>query len=203
MTSDQSSKPNQKLRWYQFSLRSLLIFVTLIAVLCSWFAVQMQHAERQREAVEVIRKKRLGVWYNYHGRVLETSLNSKAEPPGPAWLYKLLGVDLFYHVEYVFLRGEEVTNEDLEYFKELNQVAELDLGETRITDEGLEQIKGLKHLKILFLNNTKITDAGLKHLEGLHELRRLDVPGTRVTQAGIDQLKKSLPNVEIELHEYE
>lgn len=49
-----------KRRWYQFSLRTLLIFVTLFAISCSWFAVKLQQARRQREAVEKIRK-----WSDY------------------------------------------------------------------------------------------------------------------------------------------
>jgi hypothetical protein len=35
-----SMPPSQELRWYQLSLRSLIIVVTLFAVLCSWFAVK-------------------------------------------------------------------------------------------------------------------------------------------------------------------
>jgi hypothetical protein len=45
-----------KLRWFQFSLRTLLVFVTLCAIPCSWLAVKMQQAKRQREAVVAIEK---------------------------------------------------------------------------------------------------------------------------------------------------
>ena len=41
-------------RRFQFSIRSLLLFVVVVAVVCSWFAVKMQQAGRQREAVEAI-----------------------------------------------------------------------------------------------------------------------------------------------------
>ena len=50
-------------RWFQYSLRTLLIVVTLFAVLCSWFAVKMQQAKRQREAVVALRNRRARVLY--------------------------------------------------------------------------------------------------------------------------------------------
>jgi hypothetical protein len=38
--SESVEKPvKRKLRWYQYSLRTLLIVVTLFAVACSWSAV--------------------------------------------------------------------------------------------------------------------------------------------------------------------
>lgn len=44
----------QSKRRFQFGLRTLLSFVTLFAIVCSWFAVKLQQAKRQREAVEAL-----------------------------------------------------------------------------------------------------------------------------------------------------
>lgn len=49
-----SDPPKPKLRWYQFSLRTLFMFITLFAVACGWLSVKMQRARRQRETVQVI-----------------------------------------------------------------------------------------------------------------------------------------------------
>ena len=54
MTMNDSPKP--KRRWYQYSLRTLLLFMVLCAIACSWFAVKMQRVKRQQEAVEAIRE---------------------------------------------------------------------------------------------------------------------------------------------------
>lgn len=66
-------------RRYQFSLRTLLIIVTLFAVACSWFAVKMRQAKKQKEAVEAILK-----WGNnariYYDWQLGASGNA-AKPP--------------------------------------------------------------------------------------------------------------------------
>jgi hypothetical protein len=37
--TEQPANPKPKRRWYQYSLRTLLICVTLFAVACSWFAI--------------------------------------------------------------------------------------------------------------------------------------------------------------------
>jgi len=39
-----------KLRWYQYSLRSLMLLVLLAAIFMSWFAVKIKQANQQREA---------------------------------------------------------------------------------------------------------------------------------------------------------
>ena len=59
------SCPKPKRRWLQFSLRTLLVFVTLSAVACSWFVVKMQQVRRQREAVKAIMEAGGWVWYDY------------------------------------------------------------------------------------------------------------------------------------------
>ena len=82
-----TAKP--KLRWFQFSLRTLLVIVTLCAVLCSWLAVRMQQAKRERKAAAAIE--------DACGQV------GWSEPSGPAWLRTLLGDDLFHHVDSVEL----------------------------------------------------------------------------------------------------
>jgi hypothetical protein len=54
MTTTPRPKPRTR-RFLQFSLRTLLIFVLLVSIGMSWFAVKLERARRQREAVEVIR----------------------------------------------------------------------------------------------------------------------------------------------------
>jgi len=51
----QADKPRARRRWYQYSLRTLLLVMLLASVGISWFAVKMQRARKQREAVEAIR----------------------------------------------------------------------------------------------------------------------------------------------------
>jgi len=170
--ADGMTAPKPRLRWFQFSLRTLLVFVTLCAIPCSWLAVKMRQAERQRAAATAIEK--LGgyvVW---------------SEPSGPACL---LGDDFSKQIEAVYWSGKQVTDAGLENLKGLTQLQGLNLGGTKVTDTGLENLKGLNQLQWLSLGGTKVTDAGLENLEGLNQLESLNIDVTEITDAGLEHLK--------------
>lgn len=77
-------------RRFQFSLRSLLVLVVVVALPCNWLAVEMKKARRQKE-VDGIRKSEGQVSYD-SGPILPKGL---VEPNGPVWLRKLFGDDFF------------------------------------------------------------------------------------------------------------
>ena len=142
-------------RWrFQFSIRSLLVLTVAVAIPCSWLAVADQQARRQRELVNALRKLGCAVYHDYQwDRFCETGF------PGQD------GSDYFNDIRSVNCLHHEVTNQDLESLKELNQLQVLRLAETQITDAGLEKLKGLKQLKSLNLTKTRITDAGVAKLQ--------------------------------------
>ncbi|NQU23447.1 MAG: hypothetical protein HQ567_19370, partial [Candidatus Nealsonbacteria bacterium] len=51
---------------FQFSVRSLLLFVAVVAVVCSWFSVRVRQARRQREVVAAIEKDGGHAWGMSH-----------------------------------------------------------------------------------------------------------------------------------------
>jgi hypothetical protein len=183
-----NTSPKPRLRWYQYSLRSLLVLMVLVASLGSWFAVKRQQLEKQRAAVKAIGEMGGEVEYDYQ---LDGSgrLNLDAEPPGPAWLRNLLGDDFFTHVVCVYLDGSPITDAGLEHLKGLTRLKELLLNGPQVTDAGLEHLKGLTQLQFLGLNHTHVTDAGLGQLNGLTQLQWLDLDGAQVTGAGLQHLK--------------
>jgi hypothetical protein len=167
--------PKPRLRWFQFSLRTLLIVVTLAAIACSWFGVKLQQKRREREVAAEIEKSGGFVFWS--------------EPAGPDWLRKMLGDELLVHVESVGM-GIERTDAALDSLKALNQLQELSLCNSDVTDAGLENLEGLHQLQELSLANTNVSDAGLEHLRGLCHLRVLDLTGSpRFTDAGMEHLK--------------
>jgi hypothetical protein len=89
--------------WDQYSLRSLLLFVTLVAFGCSWFAVKMGQAKRQRQAVKAFKKAGGLVGYDYAAYRCGSSgiVYSGGIPHDPEWLIKLLGNDFFHNVTLV------------------------------------------------------------------------------------------------------
>lgn len=103
--SEPSDQPKPKLRWFQYSPRTLLVFMFLVAVGLSWFAVKLQQARRQGEAVKTLRT--LGAEVKYDPRTLQAAV--------PTWSRELLGDDFFGRVAFVSCDGrQQVTDAGLE-----------------------------------------------------------------------------------------
>ena len=207
--ADQFSKPKDKLRWYQYSLRTLLICVTLFAVFCSWFAVKKQQADRQKKAVQALESHGYHIGY-YYGDY--ATVRSYDDPmPAPDWFVSLVGKDFLYDVHSV---GETIslptmkfhvpamTDADMVAFDQLPQLQNVRFRNIRgnpakITDEGISHLVNLKDLEFLDLSDTLVTDAGLKHLEGLWKLEELYLHNTHVTETGVRKLQNVIPNLKI------
>ena len=195
-----------KLRWFQFSLRTLLVFVTLCAIPCSWIAVKRQQARQERNIAAAF--ERVGGDVKW------------SKPSESVWLRSLLGDDIFRHVESVdvcwhdapvgdadlrdirrlsylrslCLNATSATDATLGNVKGLKKLRYLQLFGTRISDAGLANLKDLDKLEYIDLTNTDITDVGLGNLEALGQLKDLDLCNTKVTDAGVRKLQQALPN---------
>ncbi len=179
-----SGKLRPKRRWFQFSLRTLLLLVALLALWLGWHAVQVR---RQREAVLTIEELGGHVLYDY-----EWPRGSSNTPPNePSWLARLVGVDQVHDVASVSLaHNKEVTDADLRQLSDLKDLRDLNLGWTEVSDEGLAHLKRLRGLEHLYLEScSHVTDSGIAHLAGLTNLKELTVSGTRMSNAGMVHLK--------------
>lgn len=79
------------------------------------------------------------------------------------------------------MANADVTDETLEFLRDMQQLKELDVNDTQITDKGLSILKQLPALASLRLRGTKITDAGFQsELAGKESLMELDVRETPV-----------------------
>ena len=121
------------------------------------------------------------------------------------------------------IRDTQITDDGLKGIGEFTKLTHLFLDKTKITDAGLKEISGLKELRQLYLTDTKITDVGMKVLVGLTKLGSLELSGTNITdnglkdlagltglqwvslgrtqttKAGVKELKKSLPDLQVEV----
>ena len=140
MPTDQPNPPKTKLPWYQYRLRTLFILTFLVAVVCSWPAVKMQQARKQKEAVESLRELGGVVEYDneepvdYRGFVKYSAPGS----PGPAWLRNLLGEDSFRKALVVNLSGKELTAESVRHLERLNDLESLSLTGSVHSRRGME-----------------------------------------------------------------
>lgn len=133
--------PKPKHRWLQFSLRTLLIFVTFCAIPCSWLAIKLQHVKREKQVAREIES--LGGYVIW------------SEPTD----------HMFPSVYHAILGRTKVSDAWLVNLNDLKELRSLNLQETAITDAGLENLKGMTQLKTLFLGDTKITHEGAKKLK--------------------------------------
>ena len=219
----QAEPPKRKRRWFQFSLRTMMIFTLICAIPCAWLGNKIEQKRREREVVKAIRDFGGLVTFDYEMVGGSSFPPPRPEAPGPTWLRDLLGQDFFSDVGEVILLGRNFGDDDLEKLKGFTQLQSLNLDATKVTnsgltnlngftqlrflsldkteidDAGLANLKGLAHLQYLYLNNTNVGDAGLASLKELTELRTLSLSKTKATDAGVRDLQRSLPNCRIRI----
>ena len=205
MTTADPSPPRVRRRWYQFSLRTLLIFVTIVGCGLGWFGIKVQQAIKQKAAVDVILKSGGMVAYDYQLDESGTIWQDK-EPSGPPWLRSLLKADLFANVIYADVEtneeltllqdlpqlnwlfvGRNVTDVGWEHLRQLGQLKRLVFARSQISDDSLKNLRELSQLTTLKFLDIPITDAGLIHVNTLSRLQSLDLSYTAVTDAGLVQ----------------
>ena len=154
---------------FQFSIRSLLLLMLVVALPCSWLSWERRKAENQNRLVEWIE--------NMHGRAnYDCEVTGDGthvqywEPPATEALRNLLGIDFFADIVWVRLDNPAVA--------------------ATVTDAELERLKGLTQLQELWLADTQVTDAGLENLKN-QGMRRVDFQ--RLAEMGGRLVAVSLP----------
>ena len=176
-------------RWrFQFSVRSLLLLTVAVAVSCSWLAVRMKMARKQREdSVAKAARYHVNVAFRY-----ESHNSSRLG----AWLEETLGADFFSYVDLTI----PLTHGDFDP-DPLTRKAQPDillLNGSRVSDWGLQALEGMSQVRWLDLESTQVSDVGLEHLKTLTHLQYVNLQNTKVTDAGVAKLQKALPNCKIE-----
>jgi hypothetical protein len=137
--------PKRRRRWFQFSLRTLMLMMLLVGVGMTWLVALKHQAERQRIAVETILKDGGFVTYDYQEHTLPsgvTTYSDNATPPGPLWLRKPLGDDFFVNV----IGARIVTQAGLDQLARLPRLQRLEISTAVITDSSLDQLNELPRL---------------------------------------------------------
>lgn len=189
--------PKPKRRRYQFSLRTLMILILVIAVPCALLGRKIERKRRERAALKVIEECGGYVIYDYQR---EEQGGVKSEPPGPKWLRDMLGDDFFGEV-IGFSSQSAADDAEMARLKdalgELPYLKVVGMCAPDLTDSGLANFAGLTQIETLsFWASTKVSDAGLQHLERLSGLRSLQIGG-RFSDAAISDLHQALPDCEI------
>jgi hypothetical protein len=99
-----STAPKPRRRWWQFSLRTLMVAMLVLGVLFGLFAIRLERARRQAAAVATIRSVGGEVFYDYEKRLIarDHAVPSKV----PKRLLDWVGPDFFHEVVEVALDSE-------------------------------------------------------------------------------------------------
>jgi len=163
-------------KWFQFSLRSFLIVVLIIAAALGWVVKRSVQARNENPFAKHLENLGGIAVYDYElgdngtGFIAHFSIHRDA--PGPRWLRSLLGETFF--TDLVGFDGIALSDDDL---------------------ADLCQFRKLK--TVGFYQNKKVTDQGLAYLEQISTLRSIDLRGTGVSQDGIKRLQAALPEAGI------
>ncbi|MCH8047645.1 MAG: hypothetical protein IID44_28460 [Planctomycetes bacterium] len=143
-----NDSPKPKRRWYQFSLRTLLVVSVAIAAALGYFSDRVR---TQRAAVAAIREAGGDVIYDWEycdPQSAEAYLESiDRQPRIPKWITDYLGDDVFYSVAEVSFPGawkytaHECTDDTLTHLHGLPRLKRVTLKMTRVTDEGVEKLQ--------------------------------------------------------------
>jgi hypothetical protein len=183
-----------KRRWLQFSVRSLVLSLTIFAL---WLGWQVHRARRQREAVETIEAAGGIVTYQDEQSSADDQIPAKAAPRERGWLARVLGdayVDTVVAAQLV-----NGTNEELVAASRLPRLERLALFNSHLTDEDLSLLRGLTKLRSLTvaaisdagwehlgaIGQTRVTGVGLAHLPRPTKLLTLNLRGAPVTDEGM------------------
>jgi hypothetical protein len=198
---------------FQFTVRSVLLATLLVAIPCSWLAVEMRRASARATAAAEVRRLGGSVNYDWQVDAFGTPLRI-AGPPAPHWLREIVGDGYFARVvrvvlsdasdttaaieqaqqfgnlEGLILEDADITDAQLEWIEGLTDLRDLSLSGANITDSRLYFLEGLKNLQQLQLADTETSDAGLIKLVRLEKLRYLNLENTRITDAGLANLQE-------------
>ncbi len=192
-----TDKPKPKRRWLQFSLRTMMLVVT---VFCVWLGITAKRARDQKQTVEAIQDLGGTVFYDFHYYEHEsdgqTAIDSSRDPSSPRWLRDWLGLDLFHRVRYVRAVKLLQIPQPRIGIDLLGPVPQATQFSKRI-DEHMVHLAALHDLETLDLSHSSITDANLVHLESLTNLKLLFLMHTGVTDEGVERFQRALPNCKI------
>ena len=205
-------------RWFRFSLRAMLLVVTLVAI---WLGITVNQIQTQRAAVRQIQAAGGNVMFDYHN-VAPRTISTSGRPRGPEWLRKLFGPELFDRpvwvtlfdppdehwvdgvvqlpsIKYLLLSGEHVTDENVARLSGMTNLWELHLIQSSISDEALRTVGQLSSLRWLTITTAKISDTGIADLQGLKNLEELRISNVRLTDAAVAPLSmlKNLSKLEM------
>src|SRR5687768_7415220 len=102
--------------WFQFRLRSLMVFMVIISIVLGAFGWRLQRARQQAKAVAILRRLEAGVSYEAYVRFDDLwSYDPNRDSSIPAFIRQSLGDDFFDDADQVAIaEGQPTSAHDVE-----------------------------------------------------------------------------------------
>lgn len=177
-----------KKRWFSFSLKTLLIVMTALAVLLGFFVKSFRD---RRAAIAAIEDLNGSISY---------------QESGPNWLRKFISDEKYFWnpVAVRFSSNDPITDVELQsvmkHVMNFDDLTYLNFNRSQITDVGLAQLLPLANkLESLDIRSTSVSDDGIAHLKRLPRLTLLRLEDSAISTDGIDEIRKALPSCKLDV----
>ncbi|HUE72640.1 MAG TPA: hypothetical protein VMP01_17270 [Pirellulaceae bacterium] len=194
--------PAKRRRWYQFSLRTLIVMTVAVSVLLGLFAARLQRARKQAAAVARIQKVGGSVCYDFEVK-RDTDGGwlwvDGSRSPIPGVFLRWLGRDFFHDVLVADLREEDVPSAAdmrgaVRAAAELPQLEQFVLAYNSSYDGALggtelDAIANCRRLKRLTLLGNAVSDDGLVIIAHMSGVSCLELPYSPITDQGLGRLR--------------
>jgi len=166
----------------QFRLRTLLIAILVVSLPLSWFAVRLNRARKQEQAIKEI--YRLGGCVLCDMEIVDP--NRGYHPPTE----RIRGVlrDVFAVKPIQILLLKKFDRNDSSSTPQ----------EIEVCDDDLSVLVDMEGIWSLRIESSQVTDKGLRHLYNLKDLAFLDLIDTQVTPESVNKLQRALPDCYID-----
>jgi hypothetical protein len=140
VTVETVKKPRR--HWYQFGLRTLLIFVTLAGCGFAWIGLKVRTGFEQRRIVSELQALGARVEYDHEDSLFFKSL----QPPKRTWLDHYIAIDFLPAATGVY-PSRYAVGKALHLAAQLPQLDTIDLTSCDVFDTDLAELRGLSTLK--------------------------------------------------------
>lgn len=166
-------------RWFQFSLRSLLIVMLVLSAGFGLFVHARHKSQEQWAAANALMKM------SQSGCQVGEDL-TVVEPVKPITWQKRLGIDLPDFTEMVVSGRRKVKDEEaLKYLLKLPQLERIWIYRD-VDDDDLKALSKFPHLKGFGVHSDFITGEGMTHFVGKEKLQDLYLSGSKLSDRGLE-----------------
>ncbi len=182
-----TSHPKRKHRLFQFSLRWLLVVMTVVGV---GIGLLVKEVRQRRAAIAMLHERAEGVQYKHGLFYVGTEKRYDiSRLPAPGWLVRIFGEEIFLEPAEIWFSGPQLADEDLAYLPTWNSIRLLHLMDCEsLTGRYAEHLAKLTSLEVLLLMRAKISDDKLSFLSNLANLQNLYLSRMGVTDAAIPSI---------------